>query len=146
MTNAGLLRLLIFCQLYCLISCQSNSQSRTAIKQFAQNVASLEMLCHSVNDRLEYGEPEIGELIGSGSQGKVYKCLNIQTPEGKPCAAKVMSMSDDSLMTDLTLELHTTRYWHFCAVLSRDTIYNIMKRPLCKRAHLSVMVSCYNVL
>ena len=82
----------------------------SAILKFAPDVASLEMLCHSVNDKLKYGRPHPGELIGAGAQENVFTCTNILTPEGKPCVVKVVPVSSETLLKDLTLELHTTRY------------------------------------
>jgi hypothetical protein len=85
-----------------------------AILTFAPEVASLEMLCHSVNDLLKYGRPQKGELIGAGTQGNVYTCSNIKTAQGKPCVVKVVPVPNESVLEDLTLELHTTRYVFFC--------------------------------
>ncbi|KXJ21152.1 dual serine/threonine and tyrosine protein kinase [Exaiptasia diaphana] len=84
-------------------------EQRKVILDFAPDVASLEMLCHSVNDHARFGRPQPGEMIGAGAQGNVFTCRNIVTPEGKPCVVKVVPVGSESLLKDLTLELHTTR-------------------------------------
>ena len=83
---------------------------RKKIRELAPDIARLEMWTHSVLDRQRFGVPEKGELIGSGGQGKVYACKNIRSPAGKPCAVKVLRLSDNDQLKDLTLELHNTRY------------------------------------
>lgn len=94
------------CQNLILIPCYI---SFPAILKFAPDVASLEMLCHSVNDLIKYGRPQKGETISAGAQGHVFTCLNIKTDEGKPCAVKVVPVPNESSLKDLTIELHTSR-------------------------------------
>ena len=84
-------------------------EQRKKIQELAPEIAMLEMLTHSVLDRQKFGVPEVGELIGSGAQGKVYACKNIISPAGKACVVKVVPMSGDDQLKDLTLELHNTR-------------------------------------
>lgn len=85
-------------------------EQRQKILEFAPNLALLEMLAYGVMDKLKYGLPKKGELIGSGAQGKVFACTNIKTPENKPCVVKVVNVESEEVLKDLTLELHNTRY------------------------------------
>ena len=82
---------------------------RETLLGFAPNLALLEMLAYGVMDRFKFGLPAKGELIGTGAQGNVFACDNIKTPEGRPCVVKVVSVTSEEVLKDLTLELHNTR-------------------------------------
>lgn len=84
-------------------------EQRQKILEFAPDLALLEMLAYGVMDKLKYGLPKMGELIGSGAQGKVFACKNIKTPEDNPCVVKVVNVETEEVLKDLTLELHNTR-------------------------------------
>ena len=85
-------------------------EQREKILEFSPNLALLEMLAYGVMDRFRFGLPRQGDLIGTGAQGSVFACDNITTPSGKPCVVKVVKVSSEEVLKDLTLELHNTRY------------------------------------
>ncbi len=87
----------------------SDEQMGKAV-EFAPNLALQEMLAYSVLDRLKFGLPRKGDLIGTGAQGIVFACDNITTPEGKPCVVKVVGVASGEVLKDLSLELHNVRY------------------------------------
>ena len=87
-----------------------SDEQREKILEFAPNLALTEMLAYGVMDRFKFGLPRKGDLIGTGAQGSVFACDNITTPEGKPCVVKVVGVSSEEVLKDLTLELHNTRY------------------------------------
>ena len=85
-------------------------EQREKILEFSPNLALLEMLAYGVMDRFRFGLPRQGDLIGTGAQGSVFVCDNITTPTGKSCVVKVVKVSSEEVLKDLTLELHNTRY------------------------------------
>ncbi len=87
----------------------SDEQMGKAV-EFAPNLALQEMLAYSVLDRLKFGLPRKGDLVGTGAQGIVFACDNVTTPEGKPCVVKVVGVASVEVLKDLSLELHNVRY------------------------------------
>ncbi|XP_006822237.1 dual serine/threonine and tyrosine protein kinase-like [Saccoglossus kowalevskii] len=78
------------------------------IRTFAPDVASLELRIYSILDRREFGIPERGEVIGTGSRSVVYDCGEMGR-EALPCAVRVVKYEVGS---NDPMEVHYTRLVH----------------------------------